>query len=91
MKTFKRGSFILSLALAATLAACAAPAQQGAYGDTVRAALGSQVLAPEAARNTDPVSGVDGRAARAAAEAYERSFITPVPATTGSLVTGSAK
>ncbi|PWF55189.1 pilus assembly protein [Massilia glaciei] len=80
----------LALALAAALSGCAAPAQVG-FGDTVRAALGSQVIAPDAARNQDPVSGIDGRAARAASDNYERSFTTPQPAAAGSLLSGSAK
>jgi hypothetical protein len=32
------------------------------------------VAQPAAARNANPVTGIDGRAARAAQEQYERSF-----------------
>lgn len=44
------------------------------FGASVRANLAAQALNPAAAANTDPVTGVDGAAARAAHERYERSF-----------------
>jgi type IV pilus biogenesis protein CpaD/CtpE len=60
------------------LAGCAStPRADATFGDSVRAALASQVANPAALRNTDPVSGIDGRAARAAQERYERSYKQP--------------
>ncbi len=47
------------------------------FGDTVRIALASQVLNPDAAANTAPVTGMDGRAARTALERYHKSFAEP--------------
>jgi hypothetical protein len=43
----------------------------------VHANLAAQVLDPAAAVNTNPAAGVDGAAARAAQERYQRSFKEP--------------
>lgn len=66
-------------ALALLLSACAATAPQSdaRFGQSVRATLAAQVAQPAAVRNANPVSGVDGQAARAAQERYERSFAKP--------------
>jgi hypothetical protein len=57
------------------LSACATSPQADAhFGQSVRAALASQVAQPAAVRNADPVDGMDGRAARAAQEQFEHSF-----------------
>ena len=63
-------------ALALLLSACAAttPQADARFGQSVRATLAAQVAQPAAVRNANPVSGVDGQAARAAQERYERSF-----------------
>ena len=65
--------------LALLLSACAAtsPQADARFGQSVRATLASQVAQPAAAGNANPVSGVDGQAARAAQEHYERSFAKP--------------
>lgn len=70
----------LSLALACLpLAACVqtTPRWDAQFGQSVRAAVASQVLHPDAAANRDPVSGVDGAAAQGAQKRYERSFAQP--------------
>ena len=61
------------------LPACAVttPHWDGRFGAAVRATTAAQVANPAAARNPDPVNGIDGRAARAASERYERSFAQP--------------
>jgi type IV pilus biogenesis protein CpaD/CtpE len=66
----------IAAALAQLLAACAAPSPQAdaRFGQSVRATIASQVAQPAAVRNANPVDGIDGRAARAAQEHYERSF-----------------
>ena len=76
----------------ATLAGCAAtsPNWDRNFGDSVRATVASQVADPSAALNTNPVSGIDGRAAIAIQRRYETSFAIPAvhePAMT----TGSGK
>jgi type IV pilus biogenesis protein CpaD/CtpE len=54
-----------------------APRFEGRFGESVRANLAAQVANPAAAANPDPVSGVDGHAARGAQERYEKSFAQP--------------
>ena len=63
-------------ALALQLAACATttPHEDARFGQSVRATLAAQVADPAAGRNVKPVSGIDGRAARAALQRYESSF-----------------
>lgn len=62
--------------LVLALSACAptTPRLDQQFGESVRATMASQVSDPAAGQNGNPVSGVDGRAARAAQERYERSF-----------------
>ena len=74
---FYKGAVLL--ALAATLAACAptSPHWESSFGDSVRASVAAQVADPAAVRNTDPVAGIDGPAARAAQKRYEASFASP--------------
>lgn len=82
------------LALAVLLAACAptTPQWDGRFGDSLRVSMASQVANPEAVRNADPVAGIDGRAARAAHERYERSFsVPPPPAPALSITIGGEK
>jgi type IV pilus biogenesis protein CpaD/CtpE len=65
----------LPLGLALLLAGCATtPRLDRQFGDSVRATLAQQVANPAAAHNPNPVNGIDGRAARAAQEQYEKSF-----------------
>ncbi|WP_229217816.1 hypothetical protein [Rugamonas apoptosis] len=63
------------------LSACAAttPDWDQRFGQAARATLAQQVLHPEAARNADPVAGMDGRAANAAHARYQKSFAEPKP------------
>ena len=83
---------ICRLAPAALLAACASSTPQWdvRFGESVRGALATQAVNPAAARNQDPVAGLDGKAARAALERYEHSFTTP-PAPSPPMSIGSAK
>ena len=63
------------LILAALLQGCSTtPRFNEHFGDSVRANLAAQVIDPAAARNADPVAGIDGAAARASHERYQRSF-----------------
>jgi hypothetical protein len=65
----------LAAVLALLLSACSTtPQADASFGQSVRATLLSQVANPAAARNDNPVTGQDGRAARAAQEQYEKSF-----------------
>jgi hypothetical protein len=70
--------------LVVAVSGCVAPAPrvERDFGVAVRANLAAQVANPAAAANTDPASGIDGRAARNAQERYEKSFAQPEPAPT---------
>lgn len=70
------------LAVAAlTLAGCASttPNLDARFGQSVLAARAQQTINPGASANTDPVSGVDGPAARESMTRYHDSFKTPPP------------
>jgi len=54
-----------------------APRFEKNFGMAVRANLTAQTVDPRAAANTNPANGIDGPAARAAHERYQRSFIQP--------------
>lgn len=77
-------------AAACLLSACASttPNWDAQFGDSVRILNAQQVARPQAAANADPVSGIDGRAARAAVERYERSLPEPKAATPMSSTAG---
>jgi hypothetical protein len=79
-------------ALAAALAGCApvSPHWDSSFGNSVRASVAAQVADPAAARNANPVSGIDGRAAQAAQQRYESSYRAPSKQEPV-MVSGSAK
>jgi hypothetical protein len=78
--------------LAAALAGCmpVAPTWQANFGNSVRATVASQIADPAAARNSNPVAGLDGRAAEGAQTRYEHSFSTPTPHESA-MIAGSGK
>lgn len=61
------------------LSACVAttPHWDAQFGASVKSAVSQQTCNPEAVRNTDPVAGLDGRAAGAVLERYEKTFSAP--------------
>ena len=63
------------LALAALLGGCASttPQLDARFGNALRAADAAQVIDPAAARNANPVAGLDGRSAAAAQARYEHA------------------
>lgn len=71
--------WILSAPAAAALLGCVSgtPHYDREFGNAVRANLVSQVLDPAASANTNPAAGIDGQAARAAHEQYQRSYSRP--------------
>jgi hypothetical protein len=56
------------------------------FGDTVRANLAAQVLDPAAGANTNPATGIDGAAARASQQRYEKSFANPEANATSAMI-----
>ena len=67
--------------LSALMAACASvtPNYDARFGDAVRAARISQTINPEAGKNPDPVSGIDGKAAHETILLYQGTFRKPPP------------
>jgi len=60
------------------LQGCAtAPHFEKSFGAAVRANLTAQTINQRAAANTNPATGIDGPAAMAAQERYQRSFVQP--------------
>ncbi|OZA05024.1 MAG: hypothetical protein B7X95_08080 [Methylophilaceae bacterium 17-44-8] len=74
--------FLISITML-VLSACQAtmPRYESEFGESVRNTLNAQVIDPEAANNTDPVAGLDGRAARDAIHNYQKSFSSPASET----------
>ncbi|NHZ92316.1 hypothetical protein F2P45_25400 [Massilia sp. CCM 8733] len=78
------------LAAACWLGACSStPHWDARFGQSVRASLAAQVIHPGAARANAPVNGLDGKAAAAAHERYQRS--AEAPAALAPLAVGAAK
>jgi type IV pilus biogenesis protein CpaD/CtpE len=72
--SIKSCSFVLVSLLGALQGCSSTPRFNDNFGAAVRANLSAQVIDPAAAANSSAVSGMDGAAARAAHERYERSF-----------------
>ncbi|MBI1891477.1 MAG: hypothetical protein HYS18_12575 [Burkholderiales bacterium] len=49
------------------------------FGNAVRAAKAVQTINPEASRNTKAPTGLEGTAAKATMDRYEKSFESPPP------------
>ena len=75
----KQLQILAALAAIATLAGCVAatPQVDARHGNTVMMLRAQQTLNPEASRNTNPVKGLDGKAAKGALDNYRDSFRTP--------------
>jgi hypothetical protein len=75
---------VLTSALAlASLAGCMSttPQLDSKFGQAVNAAKAQQTIDPEAGQKADPVTGVDGVAAKEAFDRYRESFKSPPPVT----------
>lgn len=72
---------LLAASAACLLSACASttPEWDANFGNSVRAAFAQQIIDPDASQNPDPVSGMDGRAARETMDRYQKSFKEPAP------------
>lgn len=85
----RRSSFVLVSLLAALQGCSSTPRFNDNFGASVRANLSAQVINPAAAANTNPAAGMDGAAARAVQERYQRSFTEPGSGGGAQLVGGS--
>lgn len=65
--------------LAGALTGCMSPTPRldARFGEASKMLRAQQTLNPEASRNTSPVEGIDGKAARGALENYQDSFRQP--------------
>jgi 2-hydroxychromene-2-carboxylate isomerase len=91
-----RNQLRVAALLAPLLSACATtPQWDSRFGESVRRTLAAQTVQaadPAGVANPNPVAGIDGRAARAAQEQYERSFAQPQAQSAASTsLMGSAK
>lgn len=78
------------LAVSLSLGACSStPHWDARFGQSLRSALAAQVIDPGAARADASVNGLDGKAAAAAHERYQRS--ADAPAVLAPLAIGAAK
>ena len=70
---------VTAISLAGILSACVEPAPryEAEFGNATRATLNAQIINPDAGNNQDPVSGLDGRAARDAINNYQKSYANP--------------
>jgi hypothetical protein len=71
--------YILATFLAIFLiSACAQPSRLDRnYGRSLKQARVNQILDPEAGKNLEPVTGLDGKAAQASIEKYRKTFEQP--------------
>lgn len=70
-------ALLAALALAALAGCGTSPRLDRQLGDAVRLSTAQQTLHPNAAYAIRPVAGLDGRAAAAAYDNYQRSYATP--------------
>ena len=89
MNALNKHRALAVMALAAALAGCApsTPHWESSFGNSVRASMAAQVIDPAAVRNTDPVSGIDNKAALGIVGQYSQGYAkpanAPAPMTTG--------
>lgn len=73
--------FLFVCVMSVLLTACVAstPEWDQNFGKSVRAAIAQQTINPEAGKNTDPVAGMDGKAANETLGRYQTTFKEPPP------------
>jgi hypothetical protein len=76
--------YVVCILVTCAVAGCAGagttPRWDARFGDATRAAFAQQILHPEAARDTRPVTGADGQSAAAVQDRYLKSFSEAPPA-----------
>ena len=78
----KTAHWLPCAALISLLAGCAAtttPVLDSHFGESVALLKAQQIMYPDAYRNTNPVSGMDGKAGASAYQRYQKSFAAPEP------------
>ena len=61
------------------------------FGTSYKLTKINQILNPEAEKNLDPVTGLDGKASEAIIEKYHKDFVEPVKAPTSIMIGISGK
>lgn len=90
-------AYLVMVAVAGLLGGCVSPTPilDEHFGEAVRQAREQQILNPDAGNNPDPVTGMDGPAAKEAMQRYRDSFKSPPPVTNviniGGTITGEGK
>lgn len=85
MRTYKLVMVTRAVLLASLLTACSStPYLDSRFGEAVNMAKAQQTINPEASQDMDPVTGIDGKAAKEGIDRYHESFKTP-PSTAGIL------
>ena len=74
-------AILIPVLLAGCAASSSTPSYDTRFGNAVREARMRMTLNPDAARNPNPVAGMDGRAAHEAYGRYHDSFKAPPPVT----------
>ena len=76
--------------ITAALVSCTTPPSRVEmdYRTSARLAVVNQTLNPEAGKNLEPVTGMDGKAAEGIMEVYRGGFEKPTPPTTYSFTIG---
>ena len=80
-KNCKAGMIAIAGFLSLTLGGCGSisttPDVDARFGETLSIIKAQQTINPDASRNTDPVAGIDGKAAKGAYDNYRDSFRQP--------------
>ncbi|WP_024302870.1 hypothetical protein [Pseudogulbenkiania sp. MAI-1] len=78
MQVYKLMMSMGGVVMASLMAGCSStPYLDSRFGEAVDMALAQQTINQQASQSTDPVSGIDGKAAREAMGRYHDSFKTP--------------
>jgi hypothetical protein len=79
MIAMRNFTLVLASLAALALSACASrtPYYDSQYGHAVNMAKALQTINPEASRNTDPATGLDGPSAAQSIDRYHDSFKAP--------------
>ncbi len=76
---FKRALLVCIFAVLSTGCVQRTPYLDSQMGQSLSLIKAQQILNPEAGRNTDPVAGMDGKAAKSGYDLYQKSFTAPEP------------
>ena len=70
---------LFGILLAVTGCVSPTPRLDHDFGKSVSLLKAQQILNPEASRNTDPVQGMNGKAAKSGYDEYQKSYQAPAP------------